>query len=187
MATTEYEPDVTVMGREALRHGALRPLGVRVVVRGRLHLCLANIGKSPLLMWPKGLGAITGAAARAPRRVPPAPLGAPVPVPLGAPIPAPAPCGTIWAAGRGMRLLVVLALPACLAGNAGARRRGDRRCGDGTVRLGASEQHGAAGETGSAHGAVPERKPCFVRMLFFPEPAGCFYFIYLISRPINVQ
>ncbi|NXS76141.1 NPHP4 protein, partial [Pandion haliaetus] len=44
VATTEYEPDVTVMGREALRHGALRPLGVRVAVRGRLHLCLANIG-----------------------------------------------------------------------------------------------------------------------------------------------
>ncbi|NXW42416.1 NPHP4 protein, partial [Nyctiprogne leucopyga] len=44
VATTEYEPDVTVMGREALRHGALRPLGVRVVVRGRLHLCLANVG-----------------------------------------------------------------------------------------------------------------------------------------------
>ncbi|XP_059685860.1 nephrocystin-4 [Gavia stellata] len=44
VATTEYEPDMTVMGREALRHGALRPLGVRVVVRGRLHLCLANVG-----------------------------------------------------------------------------------------------------------------------------------------------
>ncbi|XP_074416551.1 nephrocystin-4 isoform X2 [Larus michahellis] len=44
VATTEYEPDVTVMGREALRHGALRPLGVRVAMRGRLHLCLANIG-----------------------------------------------------------------------------------------------------------------------------------------------
>ncbi|NXS96294.1 NPHP4 protein, partial [Jacana jacana] len=44
VATTEYEPEVTVMGREALRHGALRPLGVRVAVRGRLHLCLANIG-----------------------------------------------------------------------------------------------------------------------------------------------
>ncbi|XP_010563690.1 PREDICTED: nephrocystin-4 [Haliaeetus leucocephalus] len=44
VATTEYEPDVTVMGREALRHGALRPLGVRVAVRGRLHLCLANVG-----------------------------------------------------------------------------------------------------------------------------------------------
>ncbi|XP_054705763.1 nephrocystin-4 isoform X3 [Grus americana] len=44
VATTEYEPDVAVMGREALRHGALRPLGVRVAVRGRLHLCLANVG-----------------------------------------------------------------------------------------------------------------------------------------------
>ncbi|KAM9270222.1 LOW QUALITY PROTEIN: nephrocystin-4 [Morus bassanus] len=44
VATTEYEPDVTVIGREALRHGALRPLGVRVAVRGRLHLCLANVG-----------------------------------------------------------------------------------------------------------------------------------------------
>ncbi|KAM6045983.1 nephrocystin-4 isoform 3-T3 [Theristicus caerulescens] len=44
VATTEYEPDVTVMGREALRHGALRPLGIRVAVRGRLHLCLANVG-----------------------------------------------------------------------------------------------------------------------------------------------
>ncbi|NXG73381.1 NPHP4 protein, partial [Baryphthengus martii] len=45
VATTEYEPDVTVMGREALRHGALRPLGVHVAVRGHLHLCLANVGK----------------------------------------------------------------------------------------------------------------------------------------------
>ncbi|NWS34003.1 NPHP4 protein, partial [Polioptila caerulea] len=44
VATTEYEPDGMVMGREALRHGALRPLGVRVAVRGRLHLCLANVG-----------------------------------------------------------------------------------------------------------------------------------------------
>ncbi|XP_010022534.1 PREDICTED: nephrocystin-4-like, partial [Nestor notabilis] len=44
VATTEYEPDATVMGQEALRHGALRPLGVHVVVRGRLHLCLASVG-----------------------------------------------------------------------------------------------------------------------------------------------
>ncbi|XP_039583757.1 nephrocystin-4 isoform X3 [Passer montanus] len=44
VATAEYEADGTVLGREALRHGALRPLGVRVAVRGRLHLCLANIG-----------------------------------------------------------------------------------------------------------------------------------------------
>ncbi|NWW94413.1 NPHP4 protein, partial [Rhynochetos jubatus] len=45
VATMEYEePEVPVMGREALRHGALRPLGVHVAVRGRLHLCLANVG-----------------------------------------------------------------------------------------------------------------------------------------------
>lgn len=56
MATTEYEPDGTVMGREALRHGALRPLGVRVAVRGHLHLCLANVGENPLLVQHKGLG-----------------------------------------------------------------------------------------------------------------------------------
>ncbi|NXQ28610.1 NPHP4 protein, partial [Alaudala cheleensis] len=56
VATTEYEPDGTVMGREALRHGALRPLGVRVAVRGCLHLCLANVGEHPLLLQPKGLG-----------------------------------------------------------------------------------------------------------------------------------
>lgn len=56
VATTEYEPDGMVMGREALRHGALRPLGVRVALRGHLHLCLANIGENPLLMLPKGSG-----------------------------------------------------------------------------------------------------------------------------------
>ncbi|XP_051642510.1 nephrocystin-4 isoform X2 [Manacus candei] len=44
VATTEYEPEGPVLGREALRHGALRPLGVRVALRGRLHLCLANVG-----------------------------------------------------------------------------------------------------------------------------------------------
>ncbi|NXF84565.1 NPHP4 protein, partial [Eubucco bourcierii] len=44
VTTTEYEPDGTVLGQEALRHGALKPLGVRVLVRGHLHLCLANVG-----------------------------------------------------------------------------------------------------------------------------------------------
>uniref|UniRef100_U3K4Z2 Nephrocystin 4 n=1 Tax=Ficedula albicollis TaxID=59894 RepID=U3K4Z2_FICAL len=50
VATTEYEPDGPVLGREALWHGALRPLGVRVALRGRLHLCLANVGENPLLI-----------------------------------------------------------------------------------------------------------------------------------------
>uniref|UniRef100_A0A8C3Y3Y5 Nephrocystin 4 n=1 Tax=Catharus ustulatus TaxID=91951 RepID=A0A8C3Y3Y5_CATUS len=53
VATTEYEPDGTVLGREALRHGALRPLGVRVAVRGRLHLCLANVGENHCSCGPK--------------------------------------------------------------------------------------------------------------------------------------
>lgn len=53
MATTEYEPEVPELGREALRHGALRPLGVRVATRGRLHLCLANVGKSRCPRQPK--------------------------------------------------------------------------------------------------------------------------------------
>ncbi|NWX44455.1 NPHP4 protein, partial [Steatornis caripensis] len=75
VATTEYEPDMTVMGREALRHGALRPLGVRVAVRGRLHLCLASVGhpceetpgqppsrlpsRSRIVRTPDGAGSIT--------------------------------------------------------------------------------------------------------------------------------
>ncbi|XP_021272984.1 nephrocystin-4 isoform X2 [Numida meleagris] len=39
VATTEYEQDTPAMGRDVLQ-----PLGVRVAVRGRLHLCLANVG-----------------------------------------------------------------------------------------------------------------------------------------------
>ncbi|OXB78109.1 UNVERIFIED_CONTAM: hypothetical protein H355_007251 [Colinus virginianus] len=39
VATTEYEQDVLAAGRDVLQ-----PLGVRVAVRGRLHLCLANVG-----------------------------------------------------------------------------------------------------------------------------------------------
>ncbi|NXP02384.1 NPHP4 protein, partial [Thinocorus orbignyianus] len=69
VATTEYEPEVTVLGREALRHGALRPLGVFVAVRGSLHLCLANVGhpceetlpsRSCLDPVPDGPGSVPG-------------------------------------------------------------------------------------------------------------------------------
>ncbi|NXC66290.1 NPHP4 protein, partial [Anhinga anhinga] len=123
VATTEYEPDMTVMGREALRHGALRPLGVRVAVRGRLHLCLANVGKSPLLTWLKGLGADVGTPRCTPRfrylQCQSEPLS--WHQLLGS--------RQHWAAGRSVRLLVVLAVPsACLATNAGARRLGGRWC-----------------------------------------------------------
>ncbi|XP_064381448.1 nephrocystin-4 isoform X2 [Dromaius novaehollandiae] len=44
VAATEYEQDAPVAGGDVLRHGAVRPVGVYVVVKGRLHLCLANVG-----------------------------------------------------------------------------------------------------------------------------------------------
>lgn len=46
VATTEYEQDAVAAGRDTLWHGAVRPVDVRVAVRGHLHLCLANVGKS---------------------------------------------------------------------------------------------------------------------------------------------
>ncbi|XP_043355987.1 nephrocystin-4 isoform X5 [Dermochelys coriacea] len=42
--TTEYEQDTTVMSGDVLRHGTVKPIGVYVVVKGRLHLSLANVG-----------------------------------------------------------------------------------------------------------------------------------------------
>lgn len=46
VATTEYEQDAVAAGRDTLWHGVVRPVDVRVAVRGHLHLCLANVGKS---------------------------------------------------------------------------------------------------------------------------------------------
>ncbi|XP_025025274.1 nephrocystin-4, partial [Python bivittatus] len=49
--TTEYKPDATVMSGEVFRPWGVKPIGVHVVVRGQLHLRLANIvgfsGSSP--------------------------------------------------------------------------------------------------------------------------------------------
>ncbi|XP_037737169.1 nephrocystin-4 isoform X5 [Chelonia mydas] len=42
--TTEYEQDTTVTSGDVLRHGTVKPIGVYVVVKGRLHLSLANVG-----------------------------------------------------------------------------------------------------------------------------------------------
>ncbi|XP_019396720.1 PREDICTED: nephrocystin-4 isoform X4 [Crocodylus porosus] len=42
--STEYEQDTTVMSGDVLRHGSVKPVGVHAVVKGRLHLCLANVG-----------------------------------------------------------------------------------------------------------------------------------------------
>uniref|UniRef100_A0A8B9VJD4 Nephrocystin 4 n=1 Tax=Anas zonorhyncha TaxID=75864 RepID=A0A8B9VJD4_9AVES len=44
VATTEYEQDAVAVSRDTLWHGAVRPVDVRVAVRGHLHLCLANVG-----------------------------------------------------------------------------------------------------------------------------------------------
>uniref|UniRef100_A0A670IMT0 Nephrocystin 4 n=1 Tax=Podarcis muralis TaxID=64176 RepID=A0A670IMT0_PODMU len=42
--TMEYKQDITMMSGEILKHGGVKPIGVHAVVRGRLHLSLANIG-----------------------------------------------------------------------------------------------------------------------------------------------
>ncbi|XP_075762563.1 nephrocystin-4 isoform X2 [Pelodiscus sinensis] len=42
--TTEYEQDATVTSGDVLRHGSVKPIGVYAVVKGRLHLNLANVG-----------------------------------------------------------------------------------------------------------------------------------------------
>ncbi|XP_066493528.1 nephrocystin-4 [Tiliqua scincoides] len=42
--TMEYKQDDTVLCGDALRPGAVKPIGVHAVVRGRLHLSLANVG-----------------------------------------------------------------------------------------------------------------------------------------------
>ncbi|XP_042334258.1 nephrocystin-4 isoform X2 [Sceloporus undulatus] len=42
--TMEYKQEATVMSGEAFHHGAVKPIGVQAVVRGRIHLSLANIG-----------------------------------------------------------------------------------------------------------------------------------------------
>ncbi|NXA40267.1 NPHP4 protein, partial [Eudromia elegans] len=76
VTATEYEEDAVVPGPDA---GVLRPGGIRVATKGRLHLCLANVGKSC------GRGAPLGGTA---------PLGRPglIPVLAGCPVPtAPAP------------------------------------------------------------------------------------------------
>ncbi|XP_015285301.1 PREDICTED: nephrocystin-4 [Gekko japonicus] len=40
----EYKQDAPVMSRELLRPGGVKPIGVHAVVRGQLHLSLANVG-----------------------------------------------------------------------------------------------------------------------------------------------
>lgn len=47
VVATEYEQDATVMSGGATGFGGVKPIGVRTVVKGWLHLTLANVGKSP--------------------------------------------------------------------------------------------------------------------------------------------
>ncbi|XP_063001423.1 nephrocystin-4 [Elgaria multicarinata webbii] len=42
--TMEYKQDSTVMSGDVFHHGCVKPIGVHAVVRGRLHLSLANVG-----------------------------------------------------------------------------------------------------------------------------------------------
>ncbi|KAL8198609.1 UNVERIFIED_CONTAM: Nephrocystin-4 [Gekko kuhli] len=44
VVTMEYKQDAPVMSGELLRPGGVKPIGVHAVVRGRLHLSLANVG-----------------------------------------------------------------------------------------------------------------------------------------------
>lgn len=51
VVATEYEQDVVVSG-DVTRFGCVKPIGVYTVVKGWLHLTLANVGKNPWWLWP---------------------------------------------------------------------------------------------------------------------------------------
>ncbi|XP_006876981.1 PREDICTED: nephrocystin-4 [Chrysochloris asiatica] len=44
VVATEYEQDVVVVSGDMTRFGSVKPIGVHTVVKGRLHLTLANVG-----------------------------------------------------------------------------------------------------------------------------------------------
>ncbi|XP_074074723.1 nephrocystin-4 isoform X2 [Macrotis lagotis] len=44
VVTTEYEQDMMVVSGDITRPGTVKPIGVHTLVRGRLHLTLANVG-----------------------------------------------------------------------------------------------------------------------------------------------
>lgn len=47
VVATEYEQDAVVASGDMTRFGSVKPIDVHAVVKGRLHLTLANVGKSP--------------------------------------------------------------------------------------------------------------------------------------------
>lgn len=52
VVATEYEQDASVVSGDVTRFGSVKPIGVHTVVRGLLHLTLANVGES----WQRCLG-----------------------------------------------------------------------------------------------------------------------------------
>uniref|UniRef100_A0A8D2AG70 Nephrocystin 4 n=1 Tax=Sciurus vulgaris TaxID=55149 RepID=A0A8D2AG70_SCIVU len=44
VVVTEYEQDMSVVSGDVTRFGSIKPIGVHTVVKGRLHLTLANVG-----------------------------------------------------------------------------------------------------------------------------------------------
>lgn len=44
---TEYEQDAMVLSGDVTASGSVRPIGVHTMVKGLLHLTLANVGKGP--------------------------------------------------------------------------------------------------------------------------------------------
>lgn len=47
VVATEYEQDATVVSGDVTGHGSIKPIGVHMVVKGLLHLTLANVGERP--------------------------------------------------------------------------------------------------------------------------------------------
>lgn len=47
VVATEYEQDTMVVSGDVTSCGSVKPIGVHTVVKGLLHLTLANVGESP--------------------------------------------------------------------------------------------------------------------------------------------
>lgn len=47
VVATEYEQDATVVSGDGTGSGSVKPIGVHTVLKGLLHLTLANVGECP--------------------------------------------------------------------------------------------------------------------------------------------
>lgn len=52
VVATEHEQDTMVVSGDVTRFGCVKPINVHTMVKGRLHLTLANVGKSPWQLCP---------------------------------------------------------------------------------------------------------------------------------------